>query len=73
MAEVAPFLALDNDPYPVAVDGRILWVVDGYTTSNRYPYGQFADTSQVNPGSGLDHSFNYVRNSVKATVDAYDG
>jgi uncharacterized membrane protein (UPF0182 family) len=73
VAAVAPFLALDNDPYPVAVGGRILWVVDGYTTSNRYPYGQFADTSQVNPGSGLDHSFNYVRNSVKATVDAYDG
>ncbi len=73
VAKVAPFLALDNDPYPVAVGGRILWVVDGYTTSNRYPYGQFADTNQLDAGSGLDHSFNYVRNSVKATVDAYDG
>jgi len=48
-------------------------VVDGYTTSSRYPYGQFADRTQVNPGSGLDHTFNYVRNSVKVTVDAYTG
>lgn len=71
--KVAPFLSLDGDPYPVAVGGRILWVVDGYTTTSRYPYGQFADRSQVNAGSGLDHDFNYVRNSVKATVDAYDG
>lgn len=71
--KVAPFLALDNDPYPVVVAGRIVWVIDGYTTTSRYPYGQFADRSQVNAGSGLDHDFNYVRNSVKATVDAYDG
>ena len=71
--KVAPFVAFDNDPYPVAADGRILWVIDGYTTSNRYPYGQFADRAQVNAGSGLDHVFNYARNSVKATVDAYDG
>ena len=71
--KVAPFLSLDGDPYPVVVDGRILWVVDAYTTTSRYPYGQFADRSQVNAGSGLDHDFNYVRNSVKATVDAYDG
>ena len=71
--KVAPFLSLDNDPYPTVVAGRILWVVDGYTTTSRYPYGQFADRSQVNAGCGLDHDFNYVRNSVKATVDAYDG
>jgi uncharacterized membrane protein (UPF0182 family) len=73
VAKVAPFLALDNDPYPVVLNGRVVWVVDAYTTSSRYPYGQFADRSQVNAGSGLDHAFNYVRNSVKATVDAYDG
>ncbi len=71
--KAAPFLSWDNDPYPVVVDGDVLWVVDGYTTSSRYPYGQFADRTQVNPGSGLDHTFNYVRNSVKATVDAYTG
>jgi uncharacterized membrane protein (UPF0182 family) len=51
----------------------VLWVIDAYTTSSRYPYGQFADQTQLNVGSGLDHAFNYVRNSVKATVDAYDG
>lgn len=71
--KVAPFLKFDNDPYPVAVDGRIVWVVDAYTTSSRYPYGQFADRAQLTANSGLDEAFNYVRNSVKATVDAYDG
>ena len=73
VSKVAPFLSLDNDPYPVVIDGRVLWVIDAYTTSSRYPYGQFADQTQLNLGSGLDHAFNYVRNSVKATVDAYDG
>jgi uncharacterized membrane protein (UPF0182 family) len=71
--KAAPFLSFDGDPYPAVVDGRVLWVIDGYTTSSRYPYAQFADNSQVIPGSGLDHRFNYVRNSVKVTVDAYDG
>ncbi len=71
--ELAPFLSFDGDPYPVAIDGRVLWVIDGYTTSNRYPYGQGADSSQLDPGAGLKHSLNYVRNSVKAVVNAYDG
>ncbi|MFZ4721113.1 MAG: UPF0182 family protein, partial [Ilumatobacteraceae bacterium] len=71
--KAAPFLSYDGDPYPVVLDGRVMWVVDAYTTSSRYPYGQFADQTQVIPGSGLDHTFNYVRNSVKAVVDAYDG
>ena len=71
--QVAPFLSLDGDPYPVALDGRIVWVVDGYTTSNRFPFGENADLSQLSSSSGLDHSFNYARNSVKAVVDAYDG
>ncbi|MGB8859337.1 MAG: UPF0182 family protein [Ilumatobacteraceae bacterium] len=73
VAKVAPFLSLDGDPYPVAIDGRIVWVIDGYTTSNRYPYGEGADLKQLDSGSGLHHSLNYVRNSVKAVVDAYDG
>lgn len=73
VSKVAPFLALDADPYPVVVDGRIVWVIDAYTTSNRYPYGENADLSQLSDNSGLDSSFNYVRNSVKAVVDAYDG
>ena len=70
---LAPFLHFDADPYPVVIDGRILWVIDGYTTTNRYPYAQRADTDRLPGGSGLNHRFNYVRNSVKATVDAYDG
>ncbi|MEQ1874865.1 MAG: UPF0182 family protein, partial [Ilumatobacteraceae bacterium] len=70
---LAPFLSFDGDPYPVAIDGRVLWVIDGYTTSNRYPYGQNADQSQLDSGAGLKRSLNYVRNSVKAVVDAYDG
>ncbi|HSK23350.1 MAG TPA: UPF0182 family protein [Egicoccus sp.] len=70
---LAPFLDADADPYPVVVDGSVLWVVDLYTTTSRYPYGQEADSDQVLSRSGLNHDFNYVRNSVKATVDAYDG
>lgn len=78
--KVAPFLTLDGDPYPAVVDGRILWIVDGYTTASTYPYSQ-----RVNLQSATDDSqtpltvqqarqnINYMRNSVKATVDAYDG
>ena len=64
----APFLHYDADPYPVVLNGRIVWVLDGYTTSTRYPY------SQATSGEGgLVDSFNYVRNSVKVVIDAYDG
>ena len=73
LATVAPFLATDADPYPVVVGGKILWIADGYTTTNRYPYAQHADTSGLLAASGLLQGFNYVRNSVKAVVDAYDG
>ncbi|MGH9284283.1 MAG: UPF0182 family protein [Acidimicrobiales bacterium] len=69
----APFLRFDADPYPVLVDGRILWVQDAYTTSARYPYGQRADVSRVPGGGGLRSEFNYVRNSVKVVIDAYHG
>jgi uncharacterized membrane protein (UPF0182 family) len=74
--EIVPFLAQDSDPYPVLIDGRILWVIDLYTTSNRYPYSVPADRpllQRVARLSGLGLGFNYIRNSVKATVDAYDG
>ena len=64
----APFLSFDQDPYPVIVEGRIVWVLDGFTTSNWYPYSQSFSGSH-----GLAGAFNYVRNSVKVTVDAYDG
>jgi uncharacterized protein len=70
---VAPFLHFDHDAYPVITEGRIVYVIDGYTTSSRYPYAQEAVVDGLVEGSGLDHSFNYVRNSVKAVVDAYNG
>ncbi|HLH21061.1 MAG TPA: UPF0182 family protein [Chloroflexota bacterium] len=68
VATLAPFLRLDDDPYLVVVDGRLVWMLDAYTTSNRYPYAQptVTDTAPL-------ARFNYVRNSVKVTVDAYDG
>jgi uncharacterized membrane protein (UPF0182 family) len=59
---LAPFLELDSDPYLVVMEGRLLWIQDAYTTSNRYPYSEPL-------GSGL----NYIRNSVKAVIDAYNG
>ena len=71
--KIAPFLHFDADPYPVVVDGNIQWVIDAFTTTNRYPYAQTANTTQLGADSGLNHTFNYVRNSVKAVVDAYSG
>ncbi len=71
--KLAPFLHFDADPYPVLVDGRIIYVVDGYTTTDRFPYAQRASTSNLPRSSGLRHDLNYVRNSVKATVDAFTG
>ena len=73
LEKLAPFLSYDADPYPVAVDGRVVWVTDAYTTSSRYPYGQRIGDVQRSPQSGLDDNDNYVRNSVKAVVDAYTG
>jgi len=73
VAKVAPFLSYDGDPYPVELNGGVVWVIDGYTTSGRYPYAQNADTAQLSADSGLNFNFNYVRNSVKAVVNAYDG
>ena len=73
--KAAPFLKFDADPYPVLINGRILWVIDAYTVTNRYPYSQSysPDPGRLSGGSGLQTQLNYVRNSVKATVDAYDG
>lgn len=75
---VAPWLTLDQDPYPVVVDGRIQWIVDGYTTSSTYPNAQLTDFEAVRAdgrgdGFGMSTRINYIRNAVKATVDAYDG
>ena len=78
VAAVAPYLTLDTDMYPAIVDGKVVWIVDGYTTSANYPYsraeslgGAIADSSTT--ANIPDGSINYIRNSVKATVDAYDG
>jgi uncharacterized membrane protein (UPF0182 family) len=66
-------LRYDRDPYAVVLDGRIVWIIDAYTTTDRYPYSDLAERGRLEAGSGLDHGFNYVRNSVKVAVDAYDG
>jgi len=71
--KLAPFLHFDADPYPVLDNGRIIYMVDGYTTTDRYPYAQNAPVAELPRKSGLRHNFNYVRNSVKATVDAFTG
>ena len=70
---IAPFLEYDSNPYPVVVDGGISFVIDAYTTSDRFPYSEFGDVSQLPNTSGLRRNFNYVRNSVKVVVDAFDG
>ncbi|RZS65796.1 hypothetical protein EV187_1498 [Agromyces ramosus] len=77
--KVAPYLTLDSDTYPSVVDGRIVWIVDGYTLTDQYPYSNkvsmseaIAD-SETLPQSLPFDEVNYIRNSVKATVDAYDG
>ena len=69
----APFLHYDADPYPALLDGRIVWIMDAYTTTTRYPYGQRVDRDRLDGSSGLNHEFNYVRNSVKVVIDAYHG
>ncbi|MEY2476655.1 MAG: uncharacterized protein QOG87_1970 [Actinomycetota bacterium] len=71
--KAAPFLRYDADPYPVVLNGRIMWVQDAFTSTSRYPYSQRANTENLPATSGLNTRFNYVRNSVKVTIDAYDG
>ena len=75
--KVAPYLTLDSDPYPSVVDGRLVWIVDGYTSTDNYAYStklNWTDaTSNAVASSQGGQEVNYVRNSVKATVDAYDG
>ncbi len=71
--KLAPFLHFDADPYPVLLDGGIVYVVDGYTTTDRYPYSQRAPVEGLSAGADLPRRFNYMRNSVKAVVDAFSG
>jgi uncharacterized membrane protein (UPF0182 family) len=83
VAKVAPWLTLDGDPYPSIVNGKVTWIIDGYTTSAGYPYSQATSLSTATKDALTTNSasvtaqenktVNYIRNSVKATVDAYDG
>lgn len=74
LEKVAPFLAYDSQPYPVVTNGSLYWVEDAYTLSDSFPYAERADTARLSSSSGLaQQPFNYVRNSVKAVVDAYSG
>ncbi|MCX6442588.1 MAG: UPF0182 family protein [Actinobacteria bacterium] len=83
VAKVAPWLTLDGDSYPAIVDGRVLWIIDGYTTSAGYPYSRQTTLSSATSDALTNNStsvtaqgnenINYIRNSVKATVDAYSG
>ena len=89
VAKVAPWLTLDGNPYPAVIDDdddpstpkRVKWILDGYTTTNNYPYSQHESLedsmSDATTGQasllGAPKESNYVRNSVKAVVDAYDG
>ncbi len=78
---VAPWMRVDSDPYPAVVNDRIVWLVDGYTTSDSYPYSAqlrwsdaTSDSLTVRRQVNVEQDYvNYVRNSVKAVVDAYDG
>ena len=81
--KVAPWLTVDSDPYPAVVDGRIVWILDGYTVTDRYPlaeresFDEMTDDALAPETTGLQtlptDEINYMRNAVKATVDAYDG
>ena len=71
--KLAPFLSYDADPYPVAMDGRVNWIVDAYTTTSRYPYAESVGDVTRSSGSGISSNDNYVRNSVKVLVDGYSG
>ena len=80
--KVAPWLTVDSDPYPAVVDGRIQWILDGYTVTDKYPLSQRESLEEMTDDSLQENTgfqtlptdeINYLRNSVKATVDAYDG
>ncbi|WP_243395283.1 UPF0182 family protein [Nocardioides currus] len=80
--KVAPWLTVDSDPYPAVIDGKIQWILDGYTVTDRYPLSQRESLETMTDDSlAQDNGFqtlptdeiNYMRNAVKATVDAYDG
>jgi uncharacterized membrane protein (UPF0182 family) len=77
--KAAPFLRFDADPYSAVVEGRLVWIWDAYTTTDQYPYSDFVDLSEVASPSAQEQApsiggdVNYLRNSVKVVVDAYNG
>ncbi len=72
VGRIVPFLRLDKDPYLVVENGRLYWIVDAYTTTDRHPYSQTSYDRPTNPFEAR-RGFNYIRNSVKVVVDAYNG
>ena len=70
VAKVAPFLTYDRDPYLVVAEGKLYWIIDAYTSTDKYPYSQ---PLPLNGGPSSPLRVNYIRNSVKAVVDTYDG
>jgi len=70
VSKIAPFLGLDRDPYLVIAEGKMYWILDAYTSTDRYPYSQ---PLPLNNGHSTSLRVNYIRNSVKVVVDAYDG
>ena len=78
---MAPWLTTDTSVYPAIVNKKMVWIVDGYTTLDNYPYSELTSLSSATADSNevalnrlaLDKQVSYIRNSVKATVDAYDG
>ncbi len=80
--KVAPYLKVDSDPYPSVIDGHVVWILDGYTTMANFPYSEKEQLADLTDNSlsrsnrtakQPDSTVNYIRNSVKATVDAYNG
>ena len=80
--KVAPWLTVDQDPFPAVVDGRVVWLLDGYTVTDKYPQSEKESFKKMTDDSLASNStfqtlptdeINYMRNAVKATVDAYDG
>ena len=69
--KIAPFLTYDQDPYMAIADGRLYWIQDAYTTSNRYPYS--GTVASGTNSSFTNGSINYIRNSIKVVIDAYHG
>lgn len=80
--KVAPWLTIDQDPFPAVVDGKVVWILDGYTTTDQYPMSERESFDEMTSDSLKNNNefrtlptdeINYMRNAVKATVDAYDG